>query len=302
MSIEKIEEIRKNLNKFSFENVVVKEKNSQDLKWCKDFANKTKNKGFCTLCEKFNCANAQGFEGAQDYKLHFVSHGAHSLDFCDSMGIKPDNTWNNWNDIPVLFLFENPSIQYDGLYEDKEKGWEKEKYPAKKWYWIHEGYKKEDCIYPKKYKQGCYGGLIASLIKTFKLANAYMTNIVKCSMNNSDGKYLGTQYYNKNCIETCIDKVLKQEIKILTNDGNDKLIIFAFSKRVYDLAKEYLCKDECLRNMATEICLMPHPASRLANDYRKYVIFGKVYKTLTNNGCDCKDAVKEFLDNDKKLK
>jgi len=294
MDIEKIEEIRRNLNEFSFTKVVIKEnENDQDLKWCKDFANKTKNSGFCRDCEKSNCANAQGFEGAQDYKLHFVSHGAHSLDFCDSMGIKPDNDWNN---IPVLFLFENPSVQHENkygeLYEKKEIEYDNEKkYPAKKWYWIHEGYTEKECIYPKKYKQGRYGGLIASLIKTFKLANAYMTNIVKCSMNNSNGtKYLGTQYYKEECIENCIKEVLKEEINILTdNKGNDKPIIFAFSKQVYNLAQKYLS------GVATEICLMPHPASRLANDYRKYVIFGKVYKTLTINGCDCKDAVKEFL-------
>lgn len=286
MRVEKVQEIREALNKFSFEKVVIKE--NPKLVWDTDWA---KNKGYCTYCEEKEYNKSQRSGNDTDYRLHFVSHGTHSLDFCKSMSITLDDTWN---DIPVLFLFENPSIQYGELFEKEAiKYGKSNKYPAKKWYWVHGGYDKEDCIYPKSYKQGCYGELIACLIKSFKLANAYMTNIVKCGMNTDDGKkYLGTEYYHEECIKNCINNVLKKEIEIL-NAKKEKLIIFAFSKRVYNLAVQYLD----IGNY--EICLMPHPASRLANDYRKYVLFGKVYKTLKNNHCNCEEALKEFLENDK---
>lgn len=286
MKLEEVQEIREALNKFSFEKVVIKE--NPKLKWSTDWA---KNKGYCTYCEEKECNTSQGAENNTDYRLHFVSHGTHSLDFCDSMGIPLDDTWN---DIPVLFLFENPSIQYGVLFEEEAvKCGKSNKHPAKEWYWLNKNYDKDKCIYPQNYKQSCYGGLIASLIKSFKLANAHMTNIVKCGMNTSDGtKYLGTEYYQEECIKNCINNVLKKEIEIL-NAKKEKLIIFAFSKRVYNLAVQYLD----IGNY--EICLMPHPASRLANDYRKYVLFGKVYKTLTNNHCNCEEALKEFLKYDK---
>lgn len=137
------------------------------------------------------------------------------------------------------------------------------------------------------------------MIKTFRLRNAYMTNFVKCAMNDADGKhYLGTAYYNPECIENCFNHVLLEEIKILTDDFRQKIIVFAFSQRVYGLAQDYLRKVDALRDKYS-LCLMPHPASRLANDYRKYVIFGKVYKTLKNNDIECDAALNEFLENDK---
>lgn len=289
-----IECIRKKLNEFSFSKVIDKEGyNGQSWNACEEFIHY--NKSCCTLCEGTDCATPVG-EEHNAFKLHYVSHGAHALDFCESMKIKVED---EWNDQPVLFLFENPSIQYDKLYGDPVyKSYDK--CPAQKWYWLHDGYEKEMCLdYPKYYRQGRYAELVASLIKTFRLRNAYMTNFVKCAMNDADGKhYLGTAYYQTKCIETCFKHILLEEIKILTNCFSEKLIVFAFSQRVFDLAQEYLGKEEKMKDKYT-ICLMPHPASRLANDYRKYVIFGKVFKTLSNNGIECDAALKEFLENDK---
>lgn len=294
MDIKKVQSIRDELNEFSFTKVIVKKSVPQG--WEKDIS--LANETCCFMCENMGNNVSSVEKDNKKYNLRYVSHGAHSLDFCASMGIKPEN---DWNDIPVLFLFENPSIQYAELYQKQPI--ENKKYPALQWYWINKyGYNKDDCVYPKCYKQLNYGGLIASLIKTFKLGNAYMTNVIKCSMNTEDGKKsLGTSYYHNDCIKTCVNNILTKEVNILIgNDSSKKLIIFAFSKQVYNLAIKYLIPN--LKKIECQLCLLPHPASRLSNDYRKYVIFGKVYKLLHLNKIDCHTALDEFLKNDTSFK
>lgn len=296
MKIDIIQRIRDELNEFSFREVI--RKKSVPQVWEKDIS--LANETCCFECENMGNNVSSVEKDNKKYNLRYVSHGAHSLDFCASMGITitPKNE-NDWNDIPVLFLFENPSIQYGTLYQDQPI--KNKKYPAQQWYWINKnGYIKDDCVYPKYYKQLNYGGLIASLIKTFKLGNAYMTNVIKCSMNTEDGqKSLGTYYYHNDCIKTCVNNILTEEVNILIgNNSPKKLIIFAFGKQVYNLAINYLIPNPKLKEIECQLCLLPHPASRLSNDHRKYVIFGKVYKLLHLNGIDCHTALDEFLKND----
>lgn len=285
-----IEAIRKELNHFSF-TCVIKKANYGNQSWKDREAFIQCNTGCCELCGETK-PRSEEYNG---YSLKYVSHGAHALDFCESMGVEPDDSWN---DIPVLFLFENPSLNYE-IYDEAMEGCGK-KCPAKTWYWIHDGYKKDAPLaYPQYYRQGCYGGLVASLINTFKLRNAYMTNFVKCAMNDPEGKrYLGTAEYQDECVSNCFKKILSEEMKILTGDFQRELIVFTFGNQVYDLAQKYFAGQETMKGKYT-LCLMPHPANRLANEYRKYVVFGKVYKTLTNCGANCDAALKEFLNNDK---
>lgn len=280
------EKIRKKLNAFSFTHVIQKE-NYTGQGWNERKSFIKCNKGCCEKCERYEApADSTKYDG---YRLKYVSHGAHALDFCEDMGVTPDDSWS---DIPVLFLFENPSVQYDDQYEEHQG-----KCPAKKWYWLRDGNKEKDFSYPKYFRQGCYGDLVASLIRMFRLSNAYMTNFVKCSMNDADGKhYLGTAEYQTECIDICFTSVLMEEIKILTDSCKKKLAVFAFSNRVYDLAQQYLSKIEDLK---CSLCLLPHPASRMANEYRKYVLFSKVYKTLSNHDVCCKQALEEFQNSEK---
>lgn len=278
-----VEAIRKELNDFSFKEVIEKE-DYRGQTWREQETFVDRNKGCCKACERKKCAVPADGEKYNEYKLKYVSHGAHALDFCQRMGIEPDDTWN---DIPVLFLFENPSVQYDDQYEEHGG-----KCPAKTWYWLRGGNEKKDFSYPRYFRQSCYGDLVASMIRMFKLSNAYMTNFVKCSMNDEDGKhYLGTVEYQEKCIETCFTNILLKEIEFLTDFYKKKLIVFAFSNRVYELAQKYLSK---VVSLDCSLCLLPHPASRMANEYRKYVLFGKVYKTLSNNDVCCKEALEEF--------
>lgn len=293
--MDKLIDIQKKLNEFSFKKVIEKPQyTGQSWEDRESFI--SCNKGCCTSCEKHGHAKPDS-EAYDGYQLKYVSHGAHALDFCESMkDVSPDDSWN---DTPVLFLFENPSLDYGKLYGAAiEECYDKR--PAQMWYWLHEGFKEEDLLlYPKYYRQGCYGGLVASLIKTFRLGNAYMTNFVKCAMNDAEGKrYLGTAEYDNECIATCFKKILYREVEILTDGFDRDIVVFAFSQRVYDLAQQYFGGVQDLQGKYT-LCLMPHPASRLANEYRKYVIFGKVYKTLTNCGINCQAALEEFLSHDR---
>lgn len=281
-----VETIQKELNDFSFTYVIHKE-NYTGQSWIERDTFVACNKGSCSACEEKRCAGPVDNKKNNGYQLKYVSHGAHALDFCQRMDIEPDDTWN---DIPVLFLFENPSVQYDDQYEVHEG-----KCPARKWYWLRDGNEEKDFSYPQYFRQGCYGDLVASLIKMFKLGNAYMTNFVKCSMNDTDGKrYLGTTEYKEECIETCFTNVLLKEIEILTTYKKE-IVVFAFSNRVYELAQQYLRN---VKGVHCSLCLMPHPASRLPNEYRKYVLFGKVYKMLSNRGVCCKDALGKFLESE----
>jgi hypothetical protein len=284
-----VAEIQKEINYFSFTEVIQKG-NYIGQSWKERESFISCNKGCCTRCEKCGEPVDSAYVG---FRLNYVSHGSHALDFCESMHIEPDDTWS---DTPVLLLFENPSIQYGNLY-GKAVAVGGGKRPAQKWYWLHDGYNEGDTLdYPKYYRQGCYGDLVASLIKTFRLRNAYMTNFVKCAMNDADAKhYLGTTFYQEACISNCFNNVLLKEIEILTNHFQQELVVFAFSQRVRDLVQCYFSTVDGLKY---SLCLMPHPASRLANEYRKYVIFGKVYKTLSNKGINCESALKEFREKD----
>ena len=38
-----------------------------------------------------------------------------------------------------------------------------------------------------------------------------------------------------------------------------------------------------LKDKTISLYLLPHPANRLANDYRKYVLFGKILRALIQN-------------------
>lgn len=271
--------------------------------YCKDKTNLIA--GFCTTCENekndLNKPN-DNFEknDKDDYSLKNISHGTHTLDFFYSQhGEKWEEeitALKNWNDIPVLFLFENPSNDYNLYKTIKFNGMEKR--PATNWYWISgDSYKEDELKYPNSLKQGYYGGMVYSLIKMFKLANAYVTNIVKCGMSQSDGNnYLATNCYKEGCIKKCIETHLAKEITALTK-YNKNLIVFAFGKRVYNLITSYFPKIAELQDN-TKIYLFPHPSNRLANDYRKYVLFGKTYSALKRHGVNCDKALEQFLDYD----
>lgn len=190
-----------------------------------------------------------------------------------------------WSDIPVLFLFENPSND-KGIYADINIP-TYNKRPAKRWYWVSDdchkinfaGKNKHIDSFSSKY----YNGMVYSLIDLFKLGNAYVTNVVKCGMNKGNGDgYLNTVYYKKDCIISCENNILSKEIPVLTkNQEKNSLIIFAFGTRTYKLINEAMDLPSFSSiKPNTTLIEMPHPACFLNNDFRPHIIFGQAYFAL----------------------
>jgi len=163
-------------------------------------------RGYCISCERKNINTSAEDES---YVLTNISHGAHSSDFF--LALKEKYGISGWHQEPVIFVYESPSLGYD-IYQ--EVPFEQfKKHPAKEWYWIHED--QDPVKYPACFSGGQYGGFVLSAILTFKLANVYMTNLVKCGLNNKDGKFQGLGSYREECVRNCYEEVLSKELNII---------------------------------------------------------------------------------------
>ncbi len=150
------------------------------------------------------------------------------------------------------------------------------KCPTKKWYWIHDEIR--ECRYPDYFKGRQYGELIASIIATFKLSNAYLTNLIKCGLNDKDGKrYKGIAVYEPKCIECCCDRFFKKEIELM-----DPKVIFTFGSRVYEHV------NICLRAKEKAFVVgLPHPARRrggFKDEYYNVLYYCMIAKWLYKTG------------------
>lgn len=265
-----------------------------------DCANNSENKCYCDYCSNINpiYINEDCKDKNSEKQYHFsgVSHGAYSLDFFEAHKF---NEYENWSKKPVLFVFENPgNINYgafgsDGINKPTEMPKLGNKYPTRWWYWINgqdNEHLEQEYIYPNFLVQKEYGRMIYSLLKTFKIANAYVTNLVKCGIASCLSDFVNTDYYNNEIVDTCIEKHFKKEINALRNDDNQQnIIIFAFGERVYYKLKEIIKSNKDLNLTLSSLFILPHPASRLANDYRKYVLLGKIMRGLIQSNFYCGD-------------
>lgn len=287
--------------------------------------------GYCTKCGREEAYKSQDYD-SKGFKLNNISHGTHTLDFLEAMGVKnvKELIEDGWRDDPVIFLMENPSVDY-GIYhnlKDQEEG----KRPAISWYWIHEkwseNYKIEDFSTDKFLVQQQYGKMVASLIYQFKLGNAYMTNLVKCGISDArlvekslvETGYKNLDDYSGTCITTCVTNVFKDEVKALSAKENKyvPLRIFAFGNRTYSIVADFLrhCTD---LDIEYQLYKLPHPANRESNSYRKYILRGIIGDSLKDNSffktgtvntiiseSEVRETIKEqykgeYVFNDKKL-
>lgn len=209
------------------------------------------------------------------YGLHpsSITHGTHTLDFLDAHAIGHDQI-ETWSKKPVLFVMENPASVNANFYAAKDS------LPAtpKRWYWImgQSERKNEDFIYPNYFSNREYGWMIYSVIRTFKMANAYVTNMVKCGIEQSG--YVTTEKYDPRAVSECINRHLVKETDTLCNDEQD-VVVFAFGDRVYN--KLFRAKN-CF-NKKLHLYKLPHPARQMPNDHRKFVLFGQIYSALLEN-------------------
>jgi len=241
-------------------------------------------KGFCTRCEDKGCNVCPS---DQSYKLQNISHGATSEDILIATD-KQALSFTDWHKEGVLFLMEGPSIDW-GLYEENVfNGHEKK--PSKEWYWVHG--KQESYSYPQQFKGGRYGALFNSIVFTFKLKNAYLTNLVKCGLNNHEDGYKGIKEYDYECLETCVENVLLKEMAIV----NPK-VVFCFGSSV----EEYLW-DLYPGDYPFLVVVLPHPAGRrrgFKDEYYRHLYFTRILEGLYKVGIisieEAQNKFKEFL-------
>jgi len=181
--------------------------------------------GYCLRCENKGC-NICPTDST--FVLKNISHGASAGDILRATR-NTNMDLSDWHNEGVLFLMEGPSKDYDIYREVLFNG--HKKCPTELWYWIHN--ENKNYSYPEEFKGGTYGTLFNSIVFTFKLKNAYLTNLVKCGLNNSSNEYKGIGDYNPETIKTCYENFLLKEIAILKPQ-----VIFCFGSKVYDFLWE----------------------------------------------------------------
>jgi len=238
-------------------------------------------KSYCTSCEE-TIGHISGEEG---YSLYNISHGSHSIDFLAASNAVVNT--DGWNEEGVMFVMENPSKDYD-IYQTsaitKANGVTYEKRPSQKWYWIHN---KQDLLeFPNNFVGRKYGEFVASAILTFRLKNAYMTNLVKCGLNTSDGqRFKGTNSYNPECVKNCYRRILSKEIQAI----NPK-VIFAFGRNTYDWLNKL--------TEGVKVVMLPHPArsqNGFTNDFYQTLYFCLISKWLLKEGVIKEDFYLELM-------
>ncbi|MDH5641933.1 MAG: hypothetical protein OEY28_11625 [Nitrospira sp.] len=221
-------------------------------------------RGYCIACEQDGVSTA-----TEDPNFHLtnISHGAHSTDFIRALSQRPDTT--DWHQEPVVFIYESSSLDYDIYKEVLFNGYRKR--PAKEWYWIHN--EQKPAAFPHAFKRSEYGDFVMSAIQTFRLSNAYMTNLVKCGLNNENGQFKGIESFNEQCIKNCFSLFLSREIELLKPQ-----IIFAVGAKVEGLVSSLVGKQYFVQQL-------PHPAGRyLRDEHCKVLYFWLVLRALHKVG------------------
>lgn len=241
-------------------------------------------KGFCTRCEEKGCNICPK---DTTFRLQTISHGATTNDILLATDQqKIDLT--NWHQEGVVFLMEGPSND-GGFYEENEFNGFKKK-PTNEWYWVHNKQKKYS--YPDEFKGGKYGSLFNSIIFTFKLNNAYLTNIVKCGLNNDNNNYKGIDCYNPESLKTCFENILLKELDIIKPK-----VVFCFGSNVESYLQKLYPDDYPFLVVG-----LPHPAGRrrgFKDEYYRHLYFTRIleglYKTDIINIDEAQSKIKEFL-------
>lgn len=230
--------------------------------------------GFCTSCEEkeINISIDD-----PEYKLQLISHGAHTKDFLESITEQIDTS--DWHNEPILFIAETPSKDYEFYQQMISNGFEKK--PTFQWYWVHS--ERKYYRYPDSFALGQYGELVCSIINTFKLKNAYFTNLVKCGLNDKNGNFKNIWSFKNECINNCFENYLKKELQIL-----NPTVVFTIGNNTYKKLME-LTK--------FGVTTLPHPASRgLKNDFFRVLVFWIVFKELHSKGILRAEEVSSLTD------
>lgn len=224
-------------------------------------------KGYCVRCEGKGCNTCPG---DPTFILKNISHGASAEDVLRATG-QDKIDLSDWHTEPVLFLMEGPSKDYDIYKKVFFNG--HEKWPTQTWYWVHN--EKQFYSFPDQFVGGTYDQLFNSIVFTFKLRNAYLTNLVKCGLNNSTNtQYKPLDDYSSECRKTCYESFLQKEIAIL-----EPKVIFCFGSRV----KNFLWDQYANRQFPWKVLTLPHPASGrrgFRGDFFRHLYYSTILEGL----------------------
>jgi hypothetical protein len=130
--------------------------------------------------------------------------------------------------------------------------------------------------------------LVRSAILTFRLANAYATNLAKCGLNNAPGDtFRSLSAFPERWIGSCYDQILTREIDILR-----PRVVFAFGTAVHDKLR-FMITDQNVR-----IQQLPHPAGQqrgFRNEHYEVLYLWLKARALAAEGILSKDELSEYV-------
>ena len=233
-------------------------------------------KGFCTICEqqKINVSKTD-----ENFKLATIGHGTHTLDYAEIIPNFPQIS--NWREEGVIFLFQTPPQIYSNHFTIKEfNGFHK--FPTFKWYFaLFPNTLKLD-EYPSHFQGKLYDNFILSIINTFKLKNAYVTDLIKCGLCKENDN-LNIRHFQDITIKTCISNFLLKEIDLLKPK-----VIFAFGSDTTEIARKFV--------NGIPIIQLPHPRARgLSSDYFRTIYYWKILSGLCKVGIIHHEMLSEYM-------
>lgn len=228
--------------------------------------------GVCNLC---NSANKSS-DG--EFSLKIVSHGIHSLDLFKIQG----TDYSDYRDDAVMLVMESPASNLDACYKEEID----EKHPAKVWWWADGESTAKPTVYPKAFSSKMYGEFFNSFVHTFKLKNAYMTNLVKCGMlkDSDHNKYGNLDKFPSECKNNCFGKIFLKEVEALKPK-----VIFTLSSKVYNYLNggKVIEKIEKKLGVKPYIVTLPHPArcrQGFTNEFYRTLWYCRTLEGMINAG------------------
>lgn len=215
-----------------------------------------------------------------EFSLQIVSHGIHSLDL---FKIQKFNDYSDYRDDAVMLVMESPASNLDACYKEEVA----EKHPAKVWWWADGKSTAESATYPDGFSSRKYGEFFNSFVHTFKLKNAYMTNLVKCGMlkDSDHNEYGNLDKFPSECKNNCFENIFLKEVEALKPK-----VIFTLSSKVYN----YLTADKRLNKIkgvkgceSLDIVALPHPArcrQGFTNEFYRTLWYCRTLEGMINAG------------------
>lgn len=210
-----------------------------------------------------------------NFELKIVSHGCHSLDLFKKQKLS-ESEYSDYRKDGVMLIMESPSANLDACYKKNFFG----KHPAKAWWWLETENTNNPTYYPNEFSSKKYGQFFNSLVHTFKLKNAYITNFIKCGLLDKDdsSKFGQFQYYTDQCKNNCFKNILLEEIKIIKPK-----VIFVLSKKVFDYLSNHIEDIKTILEYNPLTIQIPHPArsrSGFLNEYYRTLWYCRILEGL----------------------